>query len=386
MADWFEGKFPTRNVFRGDQTRQRVPNPDGSYSTERSITVTDERINEGKPTNIPSMYGGKQVDQETAIEIIMKNGGVDPETGRELPAFDTVEAAVEAAKARSDSLPAMEPWFQATEGGVNSGPTRQDTKMADIEFGMQLWPYLNWVGKLGFDAERTHVFSYDEMLDRKNRGADFEPGMGLYTDTPFAKGSPDAEAYRELMDDASIGRSVLDVEDKVFIRDDNTSFPDTYGHEYMHRGLDVMARILKSMDPSDRPKVPFRDKEISPLSKYGWMTDIFGKERSYDPTGAEAHKDFIYPEHIRIIEETLSNLDDEAKREFSRANAKRHLQSAVDVLGTNQMYDFDIEHIDAMNALAKELFEEYNKREPEEQQNFLDRLKEALFGGSEKSE
>ena len=88
----------------GTPTRERAYNPDGSFSTERSITVTDERINGGKPTNIPSMFEGVERDQEEAIKRIVEAGGVDPETGRELPSFSSIEEAVAAAAARSDSL------------------------------------------------------------------------------------------------------------------------------------------------------------------------------------------------------------------------------------------------------------------------------------------
>lgn len=79
-------------------------NADGSVSSERSITVTDPRINGGKPTNIPSMFGGKQLDEDAAVEMIQKAGGKDPETGRALPAFESIEEAVAAAKKRSKGL------------------------------------------------------------------------------------------------------------------------------------------------------------------------------------------------------------------------------------------------------------------------------------------
>ena len=82
--------------------RQVVKNPDGSVSTERTITVTHPRINNGLPTNIPSMFGGKEVSEDEAIEIIIRAGGFDPETGRYLPGFNTIEDAVKAAQQRSN--------------------------------------------------------------------------------------------------------------------------------------------------------------------------------------------------------------------------------------------------------------------------------------------
>ena len=61
-------------------------------------------INAGFPTNIPTMFGGREVDEDTAIEIIRKNGGRDPETGNMLKPFRTLEQAESAAKRRSQQI------------------------------------------------------------------------------------------------------------------------------------------------------------------------------------------------------------------------------------------------------------------------------------------
>lgn len=71
-------------------------NPDGSRSTEVSITVTDPRLNGGKPTNIPSLWGGKEVDQNTAIKNAINSGN-------KYQSFSTIDEAVSAAKARSNA-------------------------------------------------------------------------------------------------------------------------------------------------------------------------------------------------------------------------------------------------------------------------------------------
>jgi len=89
---------------RTSEGRPIVRNPDGTFSTERTITVTEPGINQGRPTNIPSMFGGRQVSQDEAIRIIVENRGIDPETGRELPSFDTIEQAETAARMRSESI------------------------------------------------------------------------------------------------------------------------------------------------------------------------------------------------------------------------------------------------------------------------------------------
>lgn len=87
--------------------RQVVHNKDGSISTERTVTIQDPRIHKGLWVNIPTLYGGKEVSQEKAIDIIAGNEGIDPETGRKVPFFTTLDEALEAAEARSDSLGAV---------------------------------------------------------------------------------------------------------------------------------------------------------------------------------------------------------------------------------------------------------------------------------------
>ena len=77
---------------------------DGEFSTERTITVVDPRLNSGRPTNIPSMFNGRVVSQGEAIDIIVRNQGVDPETGRKVEGFDTLLQATGAARARSQAL------------------------------------------------------------------------------------------------------------------------------------------------------------------------------------------------------------------------------------------------------------------------------------------
>jgi hypothetical protein len=47
------------------------------------------------------MYGGKEVSPDEAVRIYRHSGGKDPETGRVLPTFDSMQEAVSSAKARS---------------------------------------------------------------------------------------------------------------------------------------------------------------------------------------------------------------------------------------------------------------------------------------------
>jgi hypothetical protein len=73
-----------------------VQNANGSYSTEISITVTDPRLNGGKPTNIPSLWGGKVVPENQAVQNALASG-------KTYQSFDTIDSAVAAAKARSNA-------------------------------------------------------------------------------------------------------------------------------------------------------------------------------------------------------------------------------------------------------------------------------------------
>jgi hypothetical protein len=72
--------------------------------TERSITVTDDRINQGRPTNVPTVYDGREVTEEEAIRRVIQAEGKDPVTGRQLRGYSTIEEAIEDAEARSQEL------------------------------------------------------------------------------------------------------------------------------------------------------------------------------------------------------------------------------------------------------------------------------------------
>lgn len=69
-------------------------NKDGTHSTELSITVMHPALNGGRPTNIPSLWGGEETDEETAILRALASG-------KTFQSFKTVQDAVNAAKARS---------------------------------------------------------------------------------------------------------------------------------------------------------------------------------------------------------------------------------------------------------------------------------------------
>lgn len=78
--------------------RPMLPNPDGSVSTEESITITDPRVNNGAPTNIPSIWNGQRYENEgDAVAQALASG-------QQFQSFPSIDEAVAAARARSEAL------------------------------------------------------------------------------------------------------------------------------------------------------------------------------------------------------------------------------------------------------------------------------------------
>ena len=70
----------------------------GSHTTEYSVTLTHPRLNGGKPTNVPSFWGGKILQNEDQIvEMALKSG-------RKFQSFGSIAEAEKAAVARSAFL------------------------------------------------------------------------------------------------------------------------------------------------------------------------------------------------------------------------------------------------------------------------------------------
>lgn len=87
-----EPQYPTtQKTWDGYPAKQ---NADGSVSSELSITVTDPRVNNGQPTNIPSLWKGRVLSQERAIRATVGSG-------IKFPAFGSLDEAVGAAQKRS---------------------------------------------------------------------------------------------------------------------------------------------------------------------------------------------------------------------------------------------------------------------------------------------
>jgi hypothetical protein len=117
-----QGWKPTKKQPRLDKTWDGYPpvkNPDGSVSTELSITVTEPGINGGKPTNIPTIWEGKKLTPKEAIAKAAKSG-------IQFKSYPSIQAAVSDAQQNHGSL------FGATK---KTSPVGSGNKFSQALFG-----------------------------------------------------------------------------------------------------------------------------------------------------------------------------------------------------------------------------------------------------------
>lgn len=101
-----------------------------AVSTEISVTVSDERLNGGKPTNIPLLVKGqKNVEAllkgeeptEEQEDLAIQRAAQRVKEGASLPGYGTIEQAVKAAQSRSDKKGKDKSYFDATTPGDKGG-------------------------------------------------------------------------------------------------------------------------------------------------------------------------------------------------------------------------------------------------------------------------
>ena len=78
-----------RSVGKLKSGRPIIDNKDGTFSTHRAIIINID----GKERLIPTMFKGVQVSDKEAIETIIQNKFIDPDTGKKIPSFKTVDEA-----------------------------------------------------------------------------------------------------------------------------------------------------------------------------------------------------------------------------------------------------------------------------------------------------
>jgi len=146
---------------------------DGSHMTEYSITVTDPRLNNGRPTNIPSLWERKIVDQDTAVNKAIQSK-------KEYKSFDTIRDAVSDSERKSNAGGANAPKeynrggtvrnLLATGGMMQEGGTVDPVSGNDVPTGSlkeevrddipaQLSP-----GEFVFPADVTRYIGLDKLM------------------------------------------------------------------------------------------------------------------------------------------------------------------------------------------------------------------------------
>ena len=104
MEDRTQQMTPMEVALRALFFGENIANPDGSVSTQRTVT-------EGPPgdfMNVPSIVRGRQLPPDQAMQVARGSG-------RQFPRFDTPQAGEEAAKRRSMGIQ------QAIEAIMRSG-------------------------------------------------------------------------------------------------------------------------------------------------------------------------------------------------------------------------------------------------------------------------
>lgn len=145
----------------------------GSHMTEYSITVTDPRLNNGRPTNIPSLWERKIVDQDTAVDKAIQSK-------KEYKSFDTIKDAVSDSERKSNAGGANAPKeynrggtvrnLLATGGMMQEGGTTDPVSGNDVPTGSlkeevrddvpaQLSP-----GEFVFPADVTRYIGLDKLM------------------------------------------------------------------------------------------------------------------------------------------------------------------------------------------------------------------------------
>jgi len=157
-------------------------NADGSYSTELSITVTDPRLNRGRPTNIPSLWGGKEVDEDAAVSNVLKSN-------KKYRSFASIAEAEAAAKARSNaggaSADAEIPFNPDTKRAFES---RKETVESLIRAAKQAaagfkgqWSGLDDEGKVGMGKGTPGIY-YDTAALPAILGEKYAPDFAVAAD------------------------------------------------------------------------------------------------------------------------------------------------------------------------------------------------------------
>jgi len=154
----------SKSAFR---KRKTIQNEDGTTSSIRSMSVEDERLNEGKPTLIPSIWDGEELDAVSATDRAV-------ESGASWPSYESNEKATAASKRISASLTeptedkrreALETVLEAGERGMKYAQARDQAERTEGAQGMEGYDRtISGMGEIGRSMKEL-VNSGDYTVD-----------------------------------------------------------------------------------------------------------------------------------------------------------------------------------------------------------------------------
>ena len=232
---------------QGKLTHDGLParqNADGSYSTEVSITVTDPRLNGGKPTNIPSLWGGKEVDENTAVKNALSSG-------KAYQAFGSIDEAVSAAQSRSQA------------GGAGAAPTPQQAAAATGVNG-------NIPGQAGFWVNGQRYDTREQARAAAEKAVPSAHEMFMKNAVPklaeayIANGEPEkAKAWTDYADSVNGKRAIKDWAAAYTAPDFDTAATrfGKYYTDHINDGVDYTGHKMKvNADGTQVAVVTLKDK------------------------------------------------------------------------------------------------------------------------------
>lgn len=105
ILDDFNKSFKPSGIKSKETGREFLTNEKGEVATQKLITVNGiPGIAGGGIVNIPTIIGGKLYSDREAIDIIERNGGKDPDTGKPLKRYYSISDAEVAAREQSKRL------------------------------------------------------------------------------------------------------------------------------------------------------------------------------------------------------------------------------------------------------------------------------------------
>ncbi|MGH1360982.1 MAG: hypothetical protein ACRBC3_19660 [Burkholderiaceae bacterium] len=151
--------------------------------SERSITVTNPRLNGGRPTNIPSIWEGAEHDEDAAVDFALRSG-------QKFSSFESVDEAINEARNRSANLgrevqsdPGVGDKALSVARSASNGITRPFMGAAALLYkagegitsygGNYPNPVSEWMGQGARDVQGAQQFLQDETQMLRDR-AGFE--------------------------------------------------------------------------------------------------------------------------------------------------------------------------------------------------------------------